>query len=141
MGGNDHFRRRLATIGAGLIKGPVSRPSRAAHIQDKSQSGTTVAVTAAERRKSMLISRHARSANRASLILASVVLICSLAWSESNVGEISGQVSDPTGAAVPGCIVTATHTQTGLKRSVATQENGIFVFAALPEGKYNVVAE
>ena len=50
-------------------------------------------------------------------------------------------MSDPTGAAVPGCIVTATHTQTDLKRSVVTQENGIFVFAALPEGKYKVVAE
>src|SRR5262249_11918384 len=74
-------------------------------------------------------------------ILAALALICSLAWSQSNVGEISGQVSDPTGAAVPGCIVTVTHTQTGLKRSVATQENGIFVIAALPEGKYNVVAE
>ena len=89
----------------------------------------------------MLTSLHARLGSRAIPILASLALICSMAWGQSNVGEISGQVSDPTGAAVPGCTVTATHTQTGLKRSVATQENGIFVFAALPEGKYNVVAE
>src|SRR5215831_10247883 len=89
----------------------------------------------------MLTSRHLHTAGPAISILVALALICSLAWSQSNVGEISGQVSDPTGAAVPGCIVTVTHTQTGLKRSVATQENGIFVIAALPEGKYNVVAE
>jgi len=70
-----------------------------------------------------------------------LTLVAGLAWSQSNVGEISGQVSDASGAAVPGCAVTATHTQTGFKRTVLTQENGIYVFAALPEGKYNVVAE
>src|SRR5262245_49199667 len=91
--------------------------------------------------KTMLASLHACLGSQAVSILASLALMCCLAWSQSNVGEISGQVSDPTGAPVPGCIVTATHTKTGLKRSVATQENGIFVFAALPEGKYNVVAE
>ena len=75
-------------------------------------------------------------------VLLSVLLITiRLAWSQSNVGEISGQVSDADRRAVPGCTVTATHTQTGLKRTVVTQDNGIFVFAALPEGKYNVVAE
>ena len=39
-----------------------------------------------------------------------------LAWGQANVGEISGQVSDATGAAVPNCAVTATTAQTGFKR-------------------------
>src|SRR5215467_3059993 len=88
----------------------------------------------------MLTSRHPRGIRRRIPVLASLALLGSVIWGQSNVGEISGQVSDATGAAVPGCAVTATHTQTGLKRSVVTQDNGIFVFAALPEGKYNVVA-
>jgi Carboxypeptidase regulatory-like domain/TonB-dependent Receptor Plug Domain len=88
----------------------------------------------------MLTPRDAFSAGRILSVLASFVFFCSLARGQVNVGEISGQVSDPTGAAVPGCAVTATHTQTGLKRAVVTQDNGVFVFAALPEGKYNVVA-
>ena len=88
-----------------------------------------------------MLSRYAWKTARAVSTLASLVLLCGLAWGQSNVGELSGQVSDATGAAVPGCTVTATHTQTGLKRSVVTQDNGIFVFAALPEGKYDVVAQ
>jgi hypothetical protein len=74
-------------------------------------------------------------------ICAALTLVAGLVWSQSNVGEISGQVSDASGAAVPACAVTATHTQTGFKRTVLTQENGIYVFAALPEGKYNIAAE
>src|SRR3954464_3408104 len=89
----------------------------------------------------MSILRDTLQAGRTVAVLGILVLLPGLAWSQSNVGEISGQVSDATGAAVPGCSVTATHTQTGLKRTVMTQDNGIFVFAALPEGKYNVVAE
>ena len=75
----------------------------------------------------MFTSRYALKVGRALPFLL-LALICSLAWGQSNVGEISGQVSDATGAAVPGCAVTATHTQTGLKRTVVTQDNGIFVF-------------
>ena len=46
------------------------------------------------------------------LLLAAV--LTSALFGRSNVGEISGQVSDPTGAAIPGCVITATHTQTDL---------------------------
>ena len=72
---------------------------------------------------------------------ACLVLMASAAWSQSNVGAISGEVTDSTGAAVPNSSVTATHTQTGLKRSVTTQENGFYVFAALPGGTYNIRVE
>ena len=67
------------------------------------------------------------------LLMAAV--LTSAMFGQSNVGEISGQVSDPTGAAIPGCVITATHTQTGLKRTIETAETGVFVFAGLPEGK------
>jgi len=63
------------------------------------------------------------------------------AWSQSNVGYISGSVTDSTGAAVPNCAVTATHTQTGQKQTVSTQDTGLYVFASLPAGTYNLSAE
>ena len=74
------------------------------------------------------------------LLLMTAALVATM-FGQSNVGEISGQVSDSTGAAIPGCLVTATHTQTGLKRTIETADSGVFVFAGLPEGKYNVSAE
>ena len=52
----------------------------------------------------------------ARLLMAAV--LASALFGQSNVGEISGQVSDSTGAAILGCVVTATHTQTGLKRTI-----------------------
>jgi Carboxypeptidase regulatory-like domain len=73
-------------------------------------------------------------------VLLPFSLLAGLAFGQSNVGEISGQVTDSTGVAVPGCAVT-TNNSNRLQATLVTQENGIFVFAALPEGKYNVVAE
>src|SRR6266850_4779310 len=64
-----------------------------------------------------------------------------LAWGQANVGEISGQVSDATGGAVPNCAITATNTLTGFKRSALTSESGLYVFAGLSEGTYTVRAQ
>src|SRR4051812_3519263 len=86
----------------------------------------------------MQTSRNARRARKFALVS---FMLGGLIWGQANVGEISGQVSDASGSAVPNCAVTATHTQTGLKRSVKTQDNGIFVFAGLPEGTYEVRVE
>lgn len=75
-----------------------------------------------------------------------IVVIClalntAVLWGQSNVGSISGEVTDSSGAAVPNGVVTATNVQTGLKRTMATQENGRYVFAGLPEGTYNIRVE
>src|SRR5215510_2039557 len=70
-----------------------------------------------------------------------LAVVTGLAWGQANVGEISGQVSDSTGAAVPNCAVTATNPQTGFKRSATTSEVGLYVFAGLPGGTYTVRAQ
>src|SRR2546423_5090472 len=75
------------------------------------------------------------------IVLGGIVLMAGQAWCQSNVGAISGEVTDSTGAAVPKAGVTATNPQTGLKRAVATQENGVYVFAGLPEGTYDIRVE
>src|SRR6202790_2894553 len=54
---------------------------------------------------------------------------------------IIGQVSDASGAAVPGATVTITNTDTALKRSASTDELGRFNFPQLKPGTYTVKVE
>lgn len=74
------------------------------------------------------------------LAAACIFAMPNRAIAQSNFGSISGAVTDTSGAAVPGCVVTATNPQTGLTRSVNSQESGIYVLAELPEGTYNIRA-
>src|ERR1700687_761002 len=54
---------------------------------------------------------------------------------------IIGQVSDASGAAVPGAVVTATNKETGLKRSAKADDSGRFNFPQLKPGTYLVKVE
>jgi hypothetical protein len=54
---------------------------------------------------------------------------------------IIGQVSDASGAAVPGATVTATNKETGLRRSASTDDSGRFNFPQLKPGTYSVKVE
>jgi len=54
---------------------------------------------------------------------------------------IVGQVSDASGAAVPGAVVTVTNKETGLKRTAKTDASGRFNFPQLKPGIYSVKVE
>src|SRR6058998_699229 len=54
---------------------------------------------------------------------------------------ISGVVHDTTGAVIPGVTVTAKHTESGLTRTVLTNENGNYRMPTLPVGAYEVSAD
>ncbi len=54
------------------------------------------------------------------------------------LGEISGLVSDSTGAVVAGASVTVTNTATAAARDVKTNESGLFSFPALNPGNYEI---
>src|ERR1700731_1299769 len=54
---------------------------------------------------------------------------------------IIGQVSDASGAAVPGATVTVTNKETGLRRSASTDDSGRFNFPQLKPGAYSVKVE
>jgi len=56
----------------------------------------------------------------------------------SNSGEIRGVVTDPTGAAIPGVAVTILNTQTGVSRSLTTNEAGVYDAVAILPGSYQV---
>jgi hypothetical protein len=59
----------------------------------------------------------------------------------AQTGTISGFVSDPSGAAIPGAKVTATLVQRNLMRTALADELGAYVFNAMPPGDYRMEAE
>ena len=53
-------------------------------------------------------------------------------------GRIRGEVTDPSGAMIPGAEVKATNTGTGVTTTVMTAPDGTFQFLSLPAGNYDV---
>ena len=71
-----------------------------------------------------------------------LLLAAAGAFSQSTLNQqISGQVIDPSGAVLPGAVITVTHQDTGLTRVVKTNADGIYVIPDLSTGKYRVTAE
>src|SRR5262245_29164586 len=76
------------------------------------------------------------------LILLAPLLCSHVAWSQStNQAGIVGTVADRTGAVVPGAVVTALNTATGVSRAVVSNELGDFRIDFLAPGSYKVHAE
>jgi Carboxypeptidase regulatory-like domain len=57
------------------------------------------------------------------------------------VGEITGTVTDATGAVVPGATVTATNIATGVSQNTLSTSAGKYTLVRLPVGTYNLSAE
>jgi len=69
-------------------------------------------------------------------------LLPEVAFSQGETtSAIVGQVSDASGAAVPGATVTVTNKETGLRRSASTDDTGRFNFPQLKPGAYSVKVE
>jgi hypothetical protein len=89
----------------------------------------------------MPVSRRSSFVLRLHALAASLLLAAAPARAQSNVGQISGTVTDAGGAVVPGCPVTVTSLQSGLKQTAHTDSSGVFIFPALAAGSYDVRAE
>src|SRR6266705_5016139 len=74
-------------------------------------------------------------------IVGVTVLAGGLVFGQNFSAAISGFVHDTTGAVIPGTTVTAKHTETGLTRTVQTNEEGGYTMPQLPVGSYEVTAE
>ena len=70
----------------------------------------------------------------------SVLLTTTSALAQLSTAQLSGRVTDDSGAVLPGVTVTATQVETGLTRSVTTDENGTYVLLNLPTGPYRLEA-
>src|SRR5438128_7981760 len=63
------------------------------------------------------------------------------ASAQAVTGTLLGNVTDSSGAAVPGATVTATETQTNISRTTVSNESGYYIFSSLQNGTYSVDAE
>jgi len=67
------------------------------------------------------------------------VLTCGIAFAQA-VSQISGTATDASGAVVPGVEVTATQTDTGIKRTVVSNGAGEYILPNLQIGPYRLEA-
>src|SRR5207247_2728893 len=74
-------------------------------------------------------------------ITALIVSGNGLVFGQEFSATMSGVVHDANGGLVPGVGVTAKHTESGLTRTVVTNETGSYRMPALPVGGYEVTAE
>jgi hypothetical protein len=77
-------------------------------------------------------------------VLSLVVLLfvsCLYLNAQSTYGSISGTVTDPSGAAVPGANVTLTNTGTAEKRTEVSGDDGLYTFVNLFPGNYRIDIE
>src|SRR3989442_8311301 len=74
-------------------------------------------------------------------VFAVALLLATLAYGQTTAGTILGTVSDESGARIPGVAVTITNLDTGIVRSVTTDEAGRYRAPSLGLGNYEVKAE
>lgn len=77
-------------------------------------------------------------------LLTAVVFLsvsAALAQAQSTTADLSGTVSDPSGAVVSGATVTAKAIATGVSRTATADDSGTYQFLGLPPGDYEITAE
>src|SRR5258705_6423784 len=76
-----------------------------------------------------------------SAMVSLVLAAPAFAQSQAANGAMEGTVTDSSGAVLPGVTVTVTNLDTGLERTIVTNEKGLYRAPLLPLGTYRVVAE
>ncbi|MEN3331390.1 MAG: hypothetical protein V7641_755, partial [Blastocatellia bacterium] len=72
------------------------------------------------------------------MLLVSIGLVADVQAQSSTVGNISGTVRDPQGAAVPKTEVVIVDDKTQTSRTVTADDNGFYSIPSLPVGRYTV---
>lgn len=83
-----------------------------------------------------------RSLLRLMLVIPLIAMLgLPAAVAQNNEGRISGQVTDPNDAVIPGASVQVVNQDSLLKRNVQTDEAGAYNVVGLPPGRYQVIVE
>ncbi|MGC2644645.1 MAG: carboxypeptidase-like regulatory domain-containing protein, partial [Candidatus Sulfotelmatobacter sp.] len=83
-----------------------------------------------------------RALYRPCMLSAALAVVFSVgAFAQTQLASVSGIITDPSGALVPGVSVTIVNQGTGLKRSGLTDTAGEYRFAGLPTGNYSLRLE
>lgn len=78
---------------------------------------------------------------RLTVLVAVVGTIPGLTWAQNAAGRIIGNVTDATGASVPGADVTVTNDATQVSQHVVSDDGGHYQVPLLPIGTYTVTIE
>src|SRR5690349_4556359 len=78
---------------------------------------------------------------RAGTAFALILLAARVVAAQTASAVIQGTVADHQGGVLPGVSVTATNTDTGLRRDAASDDKGFFRLTALPPGPYTLDAK
>ena len=71
-------------------------------------------------------------------VVAVSVFVCALAFGQADMGVLTGTVSDPSGAVVPGAPIEITSVETGRVVSLETNAEGLYVSPPLAPGDYTI---
>ena len=82
-----------------------------------------------------------RNGIRYFLCFIAVLALASFALGQTETGQISGTITDSTGAVVSGAKITATSTSTGLARVAVSNSTGNYTIASLRPDTYEVAIE
>ncbi len=69
------------------------------------------------------------------------VVITGLSFGQTTMTQLSGTVTDPSNAVVPGVEIVVTNVATGIQRTTSSNELGYYTVPLLPPGAYRVVAQ
>lgn len=74
------------------------------------------------------------------LALAILSIFVTVAFAQTETGQITGTIFDPSSAAIPSVTVIVKSVETGTTRTVTTSENGSYIVTNLLPGDYEVAA-
>src|SRR5215471_4544635 len=81
------------------------------------------------------------SAYHLAVSILCTLLLCASAAQAQTQGEITGEVTDISGAVIPGAVVVVTNQNTNVSRQAVTNGSGIFSFPSLLPGTYQARVE
>lgn len=81
-----------------------------------------------------------KAGTRLAVLLAMLLIVTGIALAQAGEAEISGTITDASGAILPNAQVTLTDANTGVARTV-TETDGAYRFAPLSPGTYNITVK
>src|SRR5581483_6448956 len=81
------------------------------------------------------------SFRRAIYVALSLLLAASLAFAQSDLANVSGVITDPSGSAIPNAKVNLKNQANGQTREATTNESGVYSIPSVPPGMYTITVE
>jgi hypothetical protein len=78
------------------------------------------------------------SFSRPNVILLVIVFFVGAAWAQQQNGQVTGVVTDPTGAVVPGAKIAMTNPDVGAKFETTSNNIGVYILPNIPFGRYSM---